>query len=150
MVYVLLCGYLPYNIDNRETLPPNTNLQALFRVHFSEKSWQTISAAAKGLIKGLLEPSQTIRLNAEKVMQHPWVKNDVLRTPDMVLDSPQVLRRTLGKPQASPKITTARLSDRLESRAAQEAGKKRQQKDSNNVVNHSQIALELQLPHERV
>jgi serine/threonine protein kinase len=137
VIYVLLCGYLPYNINNRETLPANTNLAALFHVHFSEKSWKTISAAAKNLIKALLEPNQKLRLSADRLLQHPWVKNDALKTPQMVLDSPQVLRRTLGKPQVSPRVISARLADRV---------REQERKD---VVDHSQIALALQLPHER-
>ena len=47
----------------------------------SGKEWDKISLEAKHLIKKLLEVDPEKRLNTDKILQHPWFKDD----PDVVI-----------------------------------------------------------------
>ena len=159
MVYVLLCGYLPYDINSREMLPLDTNLERLFRVQFRERSWDTISPVAKSLIKSLLETRQKSRITAKMLVEHKWVQGQkaLLNTPQPVLDSPRILRRTLGKPGPSPLVATARLADRVSARAQKDEQQKQkdqsrvawQKRDDTSTVDHSQIEIALAAPGQR-
>ena len=55
------------------------------KVVFSEQHWMNISTQAKDLIKQLLVKDSSIRLDAEQVLDHPWIVNggcsNTLQTP---------------------------------------------------------------------
>merc|ERR1712240_1004415 len=85
IMYILLCGYAPFSghcgsdcgWDRGETC---TDCQErLFssikegRLVFPEKHWSTISPQAKDLIQRLLVKDSGARLDANQVLDHPWV-----------------------------------------------------------------------------
>jgi len=102
IMYILLCGYPPFSgncgsdcgWDRGETCPVCQNM--LFtsinegRVVFLEKDWSSISTNAKDLIRSLLVKDVSSRLDAEEVLEHPWIVNQGCSNH---LDTPRNLRR---------------------------------------------------------
>lgn len=60
--------------------------------HPSQNTFQQVSEAAKGLIRGLLKTDPAQRMNIEQVMQHPWI-NHYMRVPDTPLHTTAVLKQ---------------------------------------------------------
>jgi len=85
IMYILLCGYAPFSghcgsdcgWDRGETC---TDCQEdLFssikegRLVFPDQHWAVISEEAKDLIQGLLVKDSEARLDANRVLSHPWI-----------------------------------------------------------------------------
>ncbi|XP_054909898.1 serine/threonine-protein kinase DCLK3 [Poeciliopsis prolifica] len=73
ILYILLCGFAPFRSGDRDQ-------EELFKLikhaelHFPSPYWDSISEEAKGLVRSLLNPDPTVRLTAEQILQHHWVK----------------------------------------------------------------------------
>ncbi|XP_007547878.1 serine/threonine-protein kinase DCLK3 [Poecilia formosa] len=73
ILYILLCGFAPFRSRDRDQ-------EELFKLikhaelHFPSPYWDSISEEAKGLVRSLLKPDPTVRLTAEQILQHHWVK----------------------------------------------------------------------------
>merc|ERR1711892_1266846 len=97
IMYILLCGYAPFSgncgldcgweigescIDCQEMLFSSIKKGDVF---FPEQQWGNISLQAKNLIECLLIKDSSIRLDAEQVLDHPWIVNggcsNTLQTP---------------------------------------------------------------------
>jgi len=97
IMYILLCGYAPFSgncgldcgwergescMDCQEMLFSSIKEG---EVVFPEKHWGKVSTQAKDLIQHLLVRDSSIRLDAEQVLDHPWVVNggssNTLQTP---------------------------------------------------------------------
>jgi len=97
IMYILLCGYAPFSgncgqecgwergescMDCQEML--FTSIKE-GKVVFPEKHWGKVSIQAKDLIQHLLVRDSCIRLDANQVLDHPWVVNggssNTLQTP---------------------------------------------------------------------
>jgi len=97
IMYIILCGYAPFSgscgedcgwergescLDCQEML--FSNIQES-EVMFPEQHWGKISTSAQSLIKQLLTKDSTIRLDADQVLDHPWIVNggssNALQTP---------------------------------------------------------------------
>lgn len=88
LMYILLCGYPPFSGNcgsdcgwNLGEECKDCNALLFFsiregRVVFLEKDWSNISTEAKHLIKSLLEKDVSKRLDAEEVLNHPWIVNE--------------------------------------------------------------------------
>jgi len=102
IMYILLCGYAPFYgncgldcgwergescMDCQEMLFSSIKEG---KVSFPEQHWAAISAQAKNLIGQLLVKDSSLRLDAEQVLQHPWIVGGGCRNP---LDTPSNLRR---------------------------------------------------------
>jgi serine/threonine protein kinase len=73
-MYILLCGYPPFNSNNGSKLTDGMK----FRIRageysFPDKDWKNVSNEAKNLIKRLLVPNPQDRLNIDEVMSHVWI-----------------------------------------------------------------------------
>lgn len=80
ILYILLCGYPPFNEDNNEKL---FNLIKGGTYEFPAEDWERISDDAKDLIRHLLEIRPDRRYGAEEIFSHPWIKS--LKKSDFVL-----------------------------------------------------------------
>jgi len=102
IMYILLCGYAPFAgncgsdcgwdrgescIDCQEMLFASIKEG---EVVFSEQHWGKVSSEAKDLIKHLLVRDSSVRLDAEQVLDHPWVVNGGSNT---ILQTPTNLKR---------------------------------------------------------
>lgn len=73
IAYVILCGFPPFYHENHTELfraIKNCNYE------FVSPFWDGVSESAKDLITKLLVVNPKDRLNAEAVLEHPWVRGD--------------------------------------------------------------------------
>lgn len=70
ILYVLLCGYLPFYEDPPMLYESIRNA----RYDMPEADWDQVSPEAKDLVNRLLVVSPEERLNPEQVLAHPWIK----------------------------------------------------------------------------
>jgi len=103
IMYIVLCGYTPFagkcgvdcGWDRGENCAECQEL--LFdsiregQVEFHERYWADISAPAKDLISRLLVKDASQRLDADQVLEHPWVLNG--GSPHASLPAPLNLQR---------------------------------------------------------
>jgi MAP kinase interacting serine/threonine kinase len=97
IMYILFCGYAPFSgncgLDcGWERGDSCTDCQEMLfasikegEVNFSGDHWSNISPQAKHLIQHLLVRDSSSRLDAEQVLDHPWIVNcgssNILQTP---------------------------------------------------------------------
>jgi len=70
ILYIMLCGFPPFYEEN------NTKLFDLIKkgeYDFPSPYWDDISEMAKDLIKSLLVVNPKDRINADMIMEHPWI-----------------------------------------------------------------------------
>lgn len=95
IVYVLLCGCLPFD-DDSQTVPSDELVRAKFVLRFPRWA-KNVSSSAKDLLAHLLDVNPITRYTAEQALQHPWVtgkaapKGNLLASPGRMKKSP-VLR----------------------------------------------------------
>lgn len=70
ILYILLCGYPPFNGANDEQIIKNVKL-GKFRT--DEEEWQSISKEAIDLVNKLLAFDPKDRISAKDALQHEWI-----------------------------------------------------------------------------
>ncbi|XP_012567199.2 serine/threonine-protein kinase H1 homolog [Hydra vulgaris] len=72
VVYVMLCGRLPFNSENIVQLHEKitSSIQS-----YKRAIWNNVSSNAKMFINKLLEKNPEIRLNSEEASREPWIGN---------------------------------------------------------------------------
>ncbi|KAI0560822.1 Serine/threonine protein kinase Rhodoplastic [Gracilaria domingensis] len=73
MIYRMLCGEYPY--DGGEDNDKTRDLVLEGKLEFRQIVWKEISAEAKSLVRGLLQPTPRKRLTAQGALQHSWFSN---------------------------------------------------------------------------
>lgn len=73
VLYVMLAGKFPFYGDSDEKFMRRLRSG----VKFPDKEWNGISADAKSLVRGLLEPKAESRLTATQALQHRWLMDEV-------------------------------------------------------------------------
>lgn len=73
IIYIMLCGFPPFYDENNQQL-----FELIKNVDFDFPSpyWDDISDSAKSLIKQLLVVDPNERLDADAILNHPWVAGD--------------------------------------------------------------------------
>lgn len=77
IMYILLCGYPPFNGPNDKVIFNNV-LEG--KCKFPEEDWSGISGAAKNLIKKMLVYDYTKRQSAEACLKDEWFHTKVSHT----------------------------------------------------------------------
>mmetsp|Transcript_16254 Transcript_16254/g.27743 ORF Transcript_16254/g.27743 Transcript_16254/m.27743 type:complete len:363 (-) Transcript_16254:54-1142(-) len=72
IVYILLCGYPPFNGD---TDPDIFEAIKEGNLRFPTKQWSGKSAEARDFVKSLLRRDPRKRFTANEALSHPWIKN---------------------------------------------------------------------------
>jgi len=72
VLYILLCGYPPFNGDTDVEILQNVQRG---KFCFPEEEWGIMSDEVKNLIKKMLTFEPSKRLSAAEVLQHPWFSN---------------------------------------------------------------------------
>lgn len=72
ILYILLVGYPPFWHDNQAELFEQIKRG---QFEFPSPEWDSVTSAAKDLIRKMLDPQPDKRLTAEGVLQHPWIAN---------------------------------------------------------------------------
>ena len=103
IVFVLLCGCLPFD-DDSSRIPSESIAKKRFTLRFP--SWATnLSPSAKDILQKLLDVDPKTRFTAEQALAHPWVSGKTV-IPNNYLQSPCLL----GKFPPSFLITSRLLS----------------------------------------
>lgn len=71
ILYVMLCGYPPFDGDTEEEILLNVQRG---EYDFDDEVWDKVSPEAKDLIQKLLVPENE-RLSPKEALEHPWLKN---------------------------------------------------------------------------
>lgn len=72
VLYVLLCGYLPFYHEERAI---TVRLVRAGRFDFNDEEWDNVSDEAKDLIRHLLCINVDERYDGQQILDHPFVKN---------------------------------------------------------------------------
>ncbi|XP_078163572.1 calcium-dependent protein kinase 26-like [Carex rostrata] len=88
IIYILLSGVPPFWAETQQGI-----FDAVLKgaIDFDSEPWPVISGSAKDLIRRMLNPRPSERLNAHEVLSHPWISQNGV-APDRPLD-PAVLSR---------------------------------------------------------
>jgi serine/threonine protein kinase len=99
IVFVLLCGCLPFD-DDSQTVPSDELVRQKFVLRFPR--WASnLSASAKDLLSHLLDTNPKTRYTADQALHHPWVRGqtaprkNLLASPGRIKKSP-LLRTPQG------------------------------------------------------
>lgn len=74
ILYVLMCGYPPFQSDNPIQLQ---NEIKKAHIEFVESDWVEVSDSAKDLIKRMLESNPANRIKMQQIYEHPWIADEV-------------------------------------------------------------------------
>ena len=102
IVFVLLCGCLPFD-DDSQTVPSDDLVRAKFVLRFPRWA-KNLSPSAKDLLSKLLDVNPSTRYSAEMAMEHPWVRGDtapkesLLASPGRIRKSPVLRSRANRTP----------------------------------------------------
>lgn len=95
IVFVLLCGCLPFD-DDSASVPTDDLVQARFTLRFPRWA-KNLSSSAKDLLNHLLDVNPHTRYTAEQALDHPWVrgvtapKSNLLASPGRIKKSPALI-----------------------------------------------------------
>ena len=95
IVFVLLCGCLPFD-DDSAMVPSDDLVKAKFVLRFPRWA-KNLSASAKNLLNHLLDVNPRTRYTAEQALEHPWVrgetapKGNLLASPGRIRKSPALV-----------------------------------------------------------
>jgi serine/threonine protein kinase len=101
IVFVLLCGCLPFD-DDSATVPSDELVRAKFVLRFPRWA-KNLSPSAKDLLSHLLDVNPNRRYTAEQALDHPWVtgksapKGNLLASPGRIKKSPALRKGANGR-----------------------------------------------------
>lgn len=98
IVFVLLCGCLPFD-DDSQTVPSDELVRSKFVLRFPRWA-KNLSASAKDLLSHLLDVDPRTRYTAEQAYRHPWVQGQTAPK-ESLLESPRFIRKSPRTPQAA-------------------------------------------------
>lgn len=102
IVFVLLCGCLPFD-DDSQMVPSDDLVRAKFVLRFPRWA-KNLSSSAKDLLSHLLDVNPRSRYTAEQALDHPWVKGEtapkgnMLASPGRIKKSPVLRNRANRTP----------------------------------------------------
>jgi serine/threonine protein kinase len=91
IVFVLLCGCLPFD-DDTSAVPSDDVVKAKFVLRFPRWA-KTLSPSAKDLLSHLLDVNPRTRYTAQQALDHPWVRGVTVRK-DNLLQSPGRIKKS--------------------------------------------------------
>jgi serine/threonine protein kinase len=102
IVFVLLCGCLPFD-DDSQTVPSDDLVKAKFVLRFPRWA-KNLSPSSRDLLSHLLDVNPTRRYTAEQALEHAWVtgkaapKGSLLSSPGRIKKSPALRARANRTP----------------------------------------------------
>jgi len=106
IVFVLLCGCLPFDDDS--TVPTDAAVKEKFVLRFPRWA-RNLSESAKDLLQHLLDCDPATRYTAEQALAHPWVAGRSVKKGNF-LQSPRIIKT----PRTPAGVNTnARTKDRV-------------------------------------
>jgi calcium-dependent protein kinase len=84
IMYILLCGYPPFNGDNDNEI---LNKIKLGKFVFPAEEWAGVAEQAKDMINCMLRFNPAERLSASDCLKHPWFQNHLSKKVDATLNT---------------------------------------------------------------
>ena len=100
IVFVLLCGCLPFD-DDSQTVPSDDLVRQKFVLRFPRWA-KNLSASAKDLLSHLLDVNPATRYSAEQALSHPWVRGDTAPKNNMLASPGRIKKSPVLRPSATP------------------------------------------------
>ena len=115
IIFVLLCGCLPFDDDCQSI--PSPDLRMKFTLRFPRWA-KDLSPSAKDLLNKLLDIDHKRRYTAEQAMAHPWVRGETASR-DSLLQSPGRIKPSPGSrgKQHASQATKDHVSQMVANRA---------------------------------
>jgi len=88
IVFVLLCGCLPFD-DDSATVPSDDLVKAKFVLRFPRWA-KNLSPSAKDLLSHLLDVNPRTRYTAEQALNHPWVQGQTAPRDNLLASSGRI------------------------------------------------------------
>lgn len=98
IVFVLVCGCLPFD-DDASTVIPDSIVQSKFRLRFPRWS-RDLSPSARDLLSHLLNVNPHTRYTAEQALRHPWVVGSTAPKDSMLQSPGRILRPEMKSPHS--------------------------------------------------
>lgn len=76
ILYVLLCGYPPFEADNESDLRKEIFDSG---IKFDSADWSNVSDEAQDLVRKLLTIDNSKRIKIEDIINHPWMQEECSR-----------------------------------------------------------------------
>ncbi|KAF2078427.1 hypothetical protein CYY_000294 [Polysphondylium violaceum] len=80
ILYILLCGQPPFQGKNSMAI---MSLIIKSELNFDLPGWESISDAAKDLIKKMMNPDPATRITCEQILEHPWILESKMDSPQL-------------------------------------------------------------------
>lgn len=100
IVFVLLCGCLPFDDDIQEMHNPAL-LKQRFQLRFPRWA-KDLSDSAKDLLSHLLDIDPRSRYTAEQALRHPWVRGDTAHKASMLASPGRMTPASMRRKRATP------------------------------------------------
>eukprot|EP00978_Attheya_sp_CCMP212_P000323 scaffold658_cov56-Attheya_sp.AAC.1 len=131
IVFVLLCGCLPFD-DDSQSIPSDALMRSKFILRFPRWA-RDLSPSAKDLLSHLLDVNAMTRYTTEQALQHPWVSGEeaprrsLLQSPGRIKQSqsPYLLNNGSATRTAVKDHVSTMHATRARDAAAAAAGPKR-------------------------
>ena len=109
MLYILLCGYTPFD-DEDEDEQDRCIVGGIY--DFDDEDWGHVSKEAKDLVRKCLTVSQKERFTTKQILAHPWMKASL--DPDKVLSSAhENLKKYTARRRLKRAMTAVRASVKM-------------------------------------
>eukprot|EP00600_Ochromonadales_sp_CCMP1393_P002562 CAMPEP_0174981748 /NCGR_PEP_ID=MMETSP0004_2-20121128/16073_1 /TAXON_ID=420556 /ORGANISM="Ochromonas sp., Strain CCMP1393" /LENGTH=354 /DNA_ID=CAMNT_0016233549 /DNA_START=217 /DNA_END=1281 /DNA_ORIENTATION=- len=80
ILYILLCGYPPFEHDDKREL---FSMTVQGKYHFDGENWDTVSSEAKAVIRRMIEVDPQKRASASEILFDPWMAATTTTTTTM-------------------------------------------------------------------
>lgn len=116
IVFVLLCGCLPFD-DDSQMIPTDAMVRSKFQLRFPRWA-KDLSPSAKDLLSKLLDIDSRRRYTAEQALSHPWVVGKTA-SKDSLLQSPGRIHQLTpgGRPMYGQPGSKAHMNNMQANRA---------------------------------
>eukprot|EP00574_Skeletonema_japonicum_P003857 CAMPEP_0201723340 /NCGR_PEP_ID=MMETSP0593-20130828/7425_1 /ASSEMBLY_ACC=CAM_ASM_000672 /TAXON_ID=267983 /ORGANISM="Skeletonema japonicum, Strain CCMP2506" /LENGTH=484 /DNA_ID=CAMNT_0048214435 /DNA_START=230 /DNA_END=1684 /DNA_ORIENTATION=- len=118
IVFVLLCGCLPFD-DDCQNIPSSVELSQRFTLRFPRWA-KDLSKSAKDLLNHLLDIDSRRRYTAEQALEHPWVRGETASR-DSLLQSPGRIKPSPGKKKHGVVVSSQATKDHVSQMVANRA-----------------------------
>ncbi|GMI04015.1 hypothetical protein TrRE_jg6757 [Triparma retinervis] len=116
IVFVLLCGCLPFDDDS--TVPSDALIRSKFVLRFPKWA-QNLSESSKDLLMHLLDTNPKTRYTADQALAHPWVQGRSVKA-ENYLQSPRIIKTPM-----TGKRTPGKNKNKVQDRARSDGGKRK-------------------------
>lgn len=114
MVFLLVCGYPPFNGDSQERIFKKIKRGKFRFPKEGELGGVSLSDSVKNLITDLLQMDPKDRLTADKALEHPWVRGEAapdVPLPAVVVEALSAFRSKMRLKKAVARVLAKHMTE---------------------------------------